>query len=505
MITIIDFGSQYTQLICRRIRELKVKAEIVPYNSVDVKNLKNSDGIVLSGSPFSVNKNLISSAKDIFNLDIPILGICFGMQLIAKIFNGELKKAKKTEFGETQINIVRENELFREVPRKTVVWMSHFDTVYRLPPGFNTIARTNNIEVAAFENKNKKIYGVQFHPEVSHTKFGKKIIENFAFKICKSKKDWDIGKWIDEEVKKIKEEVRKGKVIMALSGGVDSSVAAVLINQAISNRLISVFVNHGLIRDKDLEKIKILKEKLGMSVKIINAEKEFLFRLKGVINPEKKRKIIGREFINVFKKYSYKIKGITHLGQGTLYPDVIESAKIGSGSSKIKSHHNVGGLPKNLSFKLIEPLKFLFKDEVRIVGKKLGIPEEIINDHPFPGPGLAVRIIGEINKQRVDVLRKSEKIVEEELKKINIYYEIWQAFPVLLPVKTVGVMGDRRTYENVIAIRCVNSNDGMTANWVKLPYNVLSKISSRIVNEVKGVNRVVYDLTNKPPGTIEWE
>ncbi|RLD16942.1 MAG: GMP synthase (glutamine-hydrolyzing) [Caldiserica bacterium] len=506
MIGIVDFGSQYTQLIARRIRELGVKSEIIPYFALNTEKIKNYDALILSGSPASLSeKDFPRMDKKLLNLKIPILGICYGMQLISKIFGGKVEKGNIREYGEENIRIVKKTPLFDGIPQKNKVWMSHFEKVSSPPKGFKITSFSSNNLIASIENEKKKIYGVQFHPEVHHTDYGTKIFKNFLFKIAKVKRDWNLGKFIEEKISEIKKEVGDGKVIMAISGGVDSSVTLALIKKAIGNRIYPVFVNTGLVRDKDIEKIKILKNCIGIRIKVINAKKIFLKKLKGIIDPERKRKIIGREFINVFTNYAQNIKGITHLAQGTLYPDVIESAKIGSGSSKIKTHHNVGGLPEKLKFKLLEPLKFLFKDEVRIVGKKLSLPDEIILDHPFPGPGLAVRIIGEVNEKRLNILKRADRIIEEELKNEKIYYKVWQAFGILLPVKTVGVMGDKRTYENVIALRIVNSLDGMTANFSKIPWKTLNNISKRIVNEVNGVNRVVYDLTNKPPGTIEWE
>ncbi|MBA7680395.1 GMP synthase [glutamine-hydrolyzing] [subsurface metagenome] len=507
MIIIIDFGSQYTQLICRRVRELGVKSEIYPNNKpLPLKDPK-VQGIILSGSPISLSdKKFPKPDKKIFDMGVPILGICYGMQVMVKILSGEVGKGTKREYGETKFNILKKEKLFTGLPPSLKVWMSHYDTVKKLPPGFEILGKTGSISFAAVGDKKRNLYGLQFHPEVVHTEKGQEIFSNFLFKICKCRKDWNLGEWIEIKVREIKKDVGRGKVIMALSGGVDSSVAAILIQRAIGDRFYPVFVEHGLTRWKDRKRIDdILIKKMGLHVRIADAEERFLRHLKGVRDPERKRKIIGREFINVFMNEAKKIPGITHLAQGTLYPDVIESAGAGAGAAKIKSHHNVGGLPSSLKLKLIEPLRLLFKDEVRVVGRKLGIPEEIICQHPFPGPGLAVRIIGAVNKKRINILRRADVIVEEELKKSGIYYDLWQAFPVFLPVKTVGVMGDMRTHENVIALRLVESKDAMTANWAKVSHRVLSEISTRIVNEIHGVNRVVYDLTNKPPGTIEWE
>lgn len=507
MIIILDFGSQYTRLICRRIRELGVNAEIVPCNKLKEKQLKKAQGIILSGSPASAGKRgSLVPDKKIFFCRVPILGICYGMQVMARLLKGSVAKSETREYGETKLKILNKDELFSRLPDHIKVWMSHYDRVVEVPPGFRILARTKNVSVAAMADRERKFYALQFHPEVAHTEYGKEILSNFLFKICKAKNDWNLTEWIENTIKEINRDVGKGKVLMALSGGVDSSVAAVLIQRAIGKRFYPVFVDHGLIREKDTERIEnILIGKMGLSVKIVNKKDRFLRRLKGVKDPEKKRKIIGREFIKVFTEEAEKIQGITHLAQGTLYPDVVESAKVGAGSSKIKTHHNVGALPKRLKFKLLEPLRFLFKDEVRKVGKSLGIPREIIRQHPFPGPGLGVRILGVINKRKIDILSKADAIMEEEMKNAGVYYHLWQSFPVLLPVRTVGVMGDKRTYENVIALRCVESKDAMTANWARIPYSVLAGISTRLVNEIRGVNRVVYDLTNKPPGTIEWE
>jgi len=508
MIGIIDFGSQYTWLIARRIRELGVKTEIIPYTQVNSSNLSRYNGLILSGSPSSLDKkSSYKNYKKIFETNIPVLGICYGMQLIAKLFKGKLSSGKKREYGDTLLKLKKKSILFADIKQKIFsVWMSHFDHVEKAPDGFEITSITENNTISSIESKKYKIYAVQFHPEVSHTQYGKTILKNFVFKICKSPKDWNLSKFIKNKIEEIKREAGDGKVIIALSGGVDSTVATFLVREAIGNRLYPIFVDTGLIRYGDIERIKdILIGKFNLNVRIVDAKKKFLKKLKGVIDPEKKRKIIGHEFIKTFEEYASKIKGITHLVQGTLYPDVIESAGAGTGSAVIKSHHNVGGLPEKMNLKLIEPLKELFKDEVRKVGKKLGLPDEIIYQHPFPGPGLAIRIIGEVTEDRLKILKKADKIVEEELKKAGIYYKIWQGFPVLIPIKTVGVMGDKRTYEHVIGLRIVDSVDGMTSRWVKVPYKILGKISSRIVNEVNGVNRVVYDLTNKPPATIEWE
>jgi GMP synthase (glutamine-hydrolysing) len=506
MIIIIDYGSQYTHLICRRVREFGVKGEIFSPEQPLPKDKSSVKGVILSGSPYSLGEKMSPELnKALLSLDVPVLGICYGMQLIAGSMGGKVGRKGNREYGKTTLKVTGKSRLFEGISRSINVWMSHFDRVEVVPEGFSVIGTTGSIPVAAMENISETLYGLQFHPEVAHTDMGEQIIKNFLFKICRAPKDWDLGEWIDIALRDIKKNVGKGKVIMALSGGVDSSVASVLIQKAIGKKLYPIFVDHGLTRWKDRERIeKILVKKMGINVKIVDCEERFLKALKGVRDPEKKRKIIGKEFIKVFTEEAKKISGITHLAQGTLYPDVIESAQTGK-ASKIKSHHNVGGLPASLSLKLIEPFRMLYKDEVRNIGKKLGVPKAIIQQHPFPGPGLGIRIIGAVSRERAEILRKADVIVENELKKAGVYYDYWQAFPVFLPVRTVGVMGDKRTHENVIALRIVESKEAMTANWAHVPYDVLGKISTRIVNEISGINRVVYDITNKPPGTIEWE
>ncbi len=508
MIIIVDFGSQYTHLICRRIRDLGVKAEIYPYNARFPLDNSELSGIILSGSPASLGEegHPVPPAA-IFTIGKPVLGICYGMQVMAKMLGGKVGRKDNREYGEARLRILNsEKGLFKRMPSNIKVWMSHYDRVEKLPSGFEVTGRTGSIPIAAMGDSKRKFFGIQFHPEVIHTEKGDDIFSNFLFNVCRAKKDWNLTKWIENAIDEIKKEVGRGKAMMALSGGVDSSIASVLIKKALGKKFYPVFVDHGLTRWKDRKKIDdILIGKMGQDVRVVECEERFLKSLKGVRDPEKKRKIIGREFVGVFTSEAKKLKGITHLAQGTLYPDIIESARAGTKSAVIKTHHNVGGLPKSLKLKLVEPFKSLYKDEVRVIGKKLGVPEEIINQHPFPGPGLGIRIIGAVNKKRIDILRKADVIVEEELKKAGIYYKLWQAFPVFLPVKTVGVMGDMRTHENVIALRLVESRDAMTANWAKVPHGVLSKMSTRIVNEIAGINRVVYDITNKPPGTIEWE
>ncbi len=507
-VLILDFGSQYTQLIARRIRELSVYSEIFPYNA-PIEKIKdfNPKGIILSGGPASVyEENAPVISKDIFELKVPVLGICYGIQLISFLFNGDVEKSAKHEYGFAILKIKNRDLLFKNLPESFQVWMSHGDKIIKLPENFEVIAFTENSPFAAIRNIEKKIWGVQFHPEVVHTNYGREILKNFCFEVCKCEPNWNIGSFLNDTVKQIKKIVGNERVICGLSGGVDSSVVAVLIHKAIGEQLTCIFVNNGVLRKNEAEKVKkIFRENFKINLIYVDAENIFLEKLKGVTDPEKKRKIIGNTFIEVFEKEAKKLGNVRFLAQGTLYPDVIESVSFKGPSATIKSHHNVGGLPEKMNLKLIEPLRELFKDEVRKLGKELGMPDEIIFRQPFPGPGLAIRIIGEVNKERLNILREADDIILSEIKAAGLYREIWQSFGVLLPVKTVGVMGDERTYENVIAIRAVNSVDGMTADWVKLPYELLGKISNRIINEIRGVNRVVYDISSKPPATIEWE
>jgi len=504
-ILILDFGSQYTQLIARRVREQNVFSVILPCKT-SLKKIKelNPAGIIFSGGPSNVYlKKAPFPHKDIFSLGKPVLGICYGMQLVAHTFRGKVKKTTLREYGHADLTIDKQEDIFYKLPKKVKVWMSHGDHVSRMPKGFKKIAHTSNAPIAAMSNKERTMFGIQFHPEVVHTPLGSRVISNFLFRVCKVKGNWTPKNFIKETIKNIRREVGKDRVVLGLSGGVDSSVAAVLIHKAIGKQLTCIFVDNGVLRLAEFKKVKQTFQKhFKMNVKAINAEKQFLAKLKNVIAPERKRKIIGHEFINVFDNEARKLGKVKYLAQGTLYPDVIESVSYHGGpTSVIKSHHNVGGLPKKLKLKLLEPLK----DEVREVGRVLGLHSEVVDRQPFPGPGLAVRIIGSVTKERADLLRKADFIVIDEIKKAGLYHEIWQSFAVLLPIKSVGVMGDERTYENVITIRAVNSRDGMTADWSRIPYDVLNVISNRIINEVRGINRVCYDISSKPPATIEWE
>ena len=510
-ILIIDFGSQVTKLIGRNIRELGVYSEIVTIEDFQKINEFNLiKGIIFSGGPSSVtSKNYQTVSKKIFQKNIPILGICYGLQLIAKLFGGKIKPSKSTrEFGRAYLTKKNNSQLTKNFfKRKTVVWMSHEDAVIKLPKSFKIIGSTKNSKLTIIENTQKKIYGVQFHPEVTHTENGKLIFKNFLFLICKIKKNWNVSSQKLRLIKEIRQEVGNDKVICALSGGVDSSVAALLINKAIKKNLICIMVDTGLMRKNEFKSsFDIFRKKYKLNVKLIDASKFFIKKLRGVTNPEKKRKIIGNLFIKVFEKESKKYNNIKYLAQGTLYPDIIESrSSTGSNTSKIKSHHNVGGLPKLMKLKLIEPLKEFFKDEVRILGKSLNLVDEINYKHPFPGPGLGIRIVGEITLDKIKILQEADYIYIQELIKNNLYDKIWQAYAALLPIKTVGVMGDSRTYENICLLRAVTSNDGMTADYYNLPKVFLDRISNKIVNNVKGINRVVYDITSKPPSTIELE
>ena len=508
-ILVLDFGSQYSQLIARRIRECKVYSRIVPF-STPVEKIREEVpmGIILSGGPASVYQdNAPKCDPEIFNLGIPVLGICYGLQLTVMTLGGKVARGHAREYGKAEIEITGESPLLDGLPSPLQVWMSHGDKVTALPEGFVTTAKTTNTEFAAIRHTEKKIYGIQFHPEVVHTHRGTEIIRNFAMRICGCSGNWTMESFIERSVREIQEKTAGQKVILGLSGGVDSSVAAALIHKAIGDKLTCIFVNNGLLRKNEAERVQeLFAGSFKMNLVYIDATDRFLDKLAGVTEPEKKRKIIGHEFVNVFDDAAMKLKDVKFLAQGTTYPDVIESVPIdGNPSAMIKSHHNVGGLPEKMNLKLLEPLSRLFKDEVREVGKKLGLPDEMVYRQPFPGPGLAVRMLGAVNRKDLDTLREADIIIVDEMKKAGLYYKIWQAFAVFVPVKTVGVMGDERTYDNVIALRAVESQDGMTADWVRLPYELMERISTRIINEVNGVNRVVYDITSKPPGTIEWE
>ena len=510
-ILILDFGSQYTQLIARRVRECQIYSEIHPYDiSLSKLRLFSPKGIILSGGPASVYaKNAPVCDPAVFGMGIPILGICYGMQLIAQSLGGEVTRTEKREYGKAKLTLKRDGKLFKGLGRKggrLTVWMSHGDLVKKLPPGFHAIAYSKNTPFAAIENSQKGIYGLQFHPEVVHTQRGLDLIRNFLFNVCGCSKLWTMESFLDQTSRDLKKRVGKGKVICALSGGIDSTVVALLLHKAIGDHLRCIFVNNGLLRKNEASQVvNLFRFHFKIPLTYVNAENTFLRELEGVTDPEEKRKRIGKKFISIFEREARRIGKVEYLAQGTLYPDVIESVSSRGPSATIKSHHNVGGLPEKMKLKLVEPLRELFKDEVRKLGKVLGLPDGILKRQPFPGPGLAIRIIGEVNKERLNILRAADEIVMEEMGKNHLLDRVWQSFAVLLPVKTVGVMGDERTYENVIALRVVGSQDGMTADWVKLPYKILEHLSNRIINEVKGVNRVVYDISSKPPSTIEWE
>ncbi|MFQ3574070.1 MAG: glutamine-hydrolyzing GMP synthase [Thermodesulfovibrionales bacterium] len=507
-ILILDFGSQYTQLIARKIRELGVYSEIMPFN-VSLETIKDFEpkGIIFSGGPSSVYDEYAPMVDmDIYKIRQPILGICYGMQLIAKQLGGAVSRADRREYGRAVLNADTANPLFSGISKESFVWMSHGDRIDAIPDGFISIGKTENTPVSAMANTKDKIFALQFHPEVAHTEEGIKILSNFVFHICKCNATWKMSSFISWSVDNIKKTIADKKVICALSGGVDSSVTALLVHKAVGDNLTCIFVDNGLLRKGEAEKVKDTFDRhFHIRLVFVDARQRFLDKLSGITDPEQKRKIIGNEFISVFEEEAHKIKGVEFLAQGTLYPDVIESVSFKGPSAVIKSHHNVGGLPERMKLKLVEPLRELFKDEVRAVGEELGLPEEICWRHPFPGPGLAIRCLGELSSKRLDILREADAIVLEEIKKAGLYRKVWQAFAVILPVKTVGVMGDERTYDYVVAVRAVTSVDGMTADWVRLPYDVLCSISNRIINEIKGVNRVVFDITSKPPGTIEWE
>ena len=508
-ILILDFGSQYTQNIARKVRESQVYCEIHPCTlSFDKIKAFNAKGIILSGGPASVlEEDALLCDRELFGLKIPILGICYGMQLITHILGGKVDPSTHREFGRAELMLKEFSHLFEEVNNNSTVWMSHGDRISKLPNGFKGIAFTGNSPLAAIENPVAQIYGLQFHPEVVHTTDGTKILNNFLFKICQCARNWKMDSLVEHMIQDIRNKVGDSKVVCGLSGGVDSSVAAVLIHKAIGDNLYCLFIDNGLLRSGEKDKVEsTFRDNFSINLDVIDASDKFLGKLKGITDPEQKRKSIGNTFIEVFEEESKRLGDFTFLAQGTLYPDVIESVSFKGGpSAVIKSHHNVGGLPEKMRLKLLEPFRELFKDEVRVLGREMGMPDEIINRQPFPGPGLAIRILGEVTPERLEILCAADKIILQEIKAAGLYNDLWQSFAVLLPIKTVGVMGDARTYEDVIAIRAVTSTDGMTADWAHLPYELLGKFSNRIINEVHGVNRVVYDISSKPPGTIEWE
>ena len=508
-ILILDFGSQYTQLIARRVREAKVYCEIYPFNAglEKVKTFRPK-GLILSGGPSSVydpGAPLIDKA--VIDIGVPVLGICYGMQLLTHLLGGVVAKSQKREYGRAELNIHKGKGLFTGIGEagKATVWMSHGDRIEKMPAGFNAIAHTGNSPTAAMADDDKKFYGVQFHPEVVHTPQGTQILRNFVFGICICEQSRSMASFVDYSVGEIRKAVGNKQAVCGLSGGVDSSVAAVLVHKAIGKQLTCIFVNNGVLRKDEAEKVQHTFKDMGLNLKYVDDSSQFLDKLDGVEDPEMKLKIIGKTFIEVFEKEAHEVGGAEFLVQGTLYPDVIESVSFKGPSAVIKSHHNVGGLPDQMKLKLVEPLRELFKDEVRAIGRELKMPGEIIDRQPFPGPGLAIRILGAVTGPRLEILREADSIVIEEIKKAGLYKDIWQSFAVLLPIKTVGVMGDERTYENVVAIRAVTSQDGMTADWAKLSYDLMGTMSNRIINEVKGVNRVVFDISSKPPSTIEWE
>jgi GMP synthase (glutamine-hydrolysing) len=510
MILILDFGAQYSQLIARRVREAKVYCEIMPYSiSIERIKEKNPSGIILSGGPASVyEENAPKALTEIFELGLPILGICYGGQFIAQTFGGKVTRASSREYGRIELDMNSDSKLFANIDKSTKCWMSHTDYIEKLPEGFEVTASSETCPVAAMENKEKGVYAVQFHPEVEHTERGRDVLNNFVYSVCGEEASWDMGNYAEEQIKAIKELVGDKKALCALSGGVDSSVAAVMVHKAIGKNLVCVFVDHGLLRKDEGDQVeRVFRDEFDMNIIRVNAQDRFLGKLEGISDPEKKRKIIGEEFIRVFEEEKERLKEdfghIDYLIQGTIYPDVIESGT--DTAAVIKSHHNVGGLPEDVDFELLEPLRQLFKDEVRQVGRELGISNELVERQPFPGPGLAIRVLGEITPDKLEIVREADFVFRDEIKKAGLQNQIWQYFACLPNVRSVGVMGDERTYSHTIALRAVTSTDGMTSDWARIPHEVLEKISNRIVNEVDNVNRIVYDITSKPPSTIEWE
>lgn len=503
-ILILDFGSQYTQLIARRVRELNVYCEIVPYNKI-IELDDSIKGIILSGSPFSVTDEKALRIDLSFIDHYPVLGVCYGAQYLAQAFGGKVQPSKKREYGKANLTNLVKDSLLEGITTDSQVWMSHSDTIMQLPIAFERLASTNSIEVAAYKKKDAPVYGLQFHPEVTHSLDGGKVLENFVLHIAKCKADWSPTSFLELTISNLRQQIGSEKVLMGLSGGVDSTVAASILQEAIGDQLICFFINNGLLRKNEYEEVLNTYESMNLNIVGVDASEEFLSQLEGVSDPEQKRKIIGRVFIEIFEREAKQLSGIQWLGQGTIYPDVIESVSVHGPSVTIKSHHNVGGLPEKLQLKIVEPLRMLFKDEVRKVGAALNIPTAILNRHPFPGPGLAIRILGDITREKVALLQEADALFVNALKTHGLYDQVWQAGVILLPVQSVGVMGDERTYEKAVALRCVNSIDGMTAEWSPLPHEFLAHVSSIIINSIKGINRVVYDISTKPPATIEWE